>query len=98
MNLVDISSINLIPELLHKLDKLSNEIKELKQHLKPKYNLTKRADVIKYLHISESTLARWLKEGELKEGYHYYREIKGSKPIITFVSGAIEEFKKEKTK
>ena len=53
---------------------------------------------MKYLDISNSTVSKYIKEGTFKQGYHYHREIKGSKSIIIFVSGAIEEFKKEKTK
>lgn len=98
MNLVDISAINLIPELVKNLHNLTLEIRKLKEQLNPKYDLTKRADILKYLNISESTLSRWLKEGYLREGYHYNRKIKNNKSIIIFVSGAIEEFKKEKTK
>lgn len=98
MNLVDISAINLIPEMLQSIKNLTLEVVELKKQLKPKYDLSKRSNVLKYLEISESTLTRWIKEGILKEGYHFYRKTKGSKSIIIFVSGAIEEFKKEKTK
>ena len=58
----------------------------------------KQSGVLKYLEISESTLSKYRATGELREGYHFHRELKGSKTIITYVSGAIEEFKKEKTK
>ncbi len=56
MNLVDISAINLIPELVKNLHNLTLEIRKLKEQLNPKYDLTKRADILKYFNISESTL------------------------------------------
>jgi len=96
MSLVDISSINLIPQLVDEIKGLKSEVIELKQQLKPKYDLSKRAGVMKYLNISDSTVAKYIKEGTFKQGYHYYRELKGSKSIITFVSGAIEEFKNQR--
>lgn len=98
MNLVDLNSINLIPQILKKIELVSFELSELKQQIRPEYDLSKRAGVMKYLDISNSTVSKYIKEGTFKQGYHYHREIKGSKSIIIFVSGAIEEFKKEKTK
>ncbi len=98
MSLVDLNDISLIPRILKNLELLSIEISEIKQQLKPKYDLRKRGDILKYLEISESTLSKYIKEGKLKQGYHYHRELKQSKSIIIFVSGAIEEFKKEKNK
>ncbi|WP_418186583.1 hypothetical protein [Aliarcobacter lanthieri] len=98
MSLVDISTINLIPKVLEEMQNLKQDIQELKQQLQPEYNLSKRNGVLKYLNISDSTISKYIKEGTFKEGYHYYREIKGRKSIITYVSGAIEEFKKEKNK
>lgn len=98
MNLVNIESINLIPQMLEKLEQLNNQILELKQQLKPKYDLTKRSNVLKYLEISESTLSKYIREGILIQGYHFHRHIKNNKSIILYVSGAIEEFKKERNK
>ena len=60
--------------------------------------MTKQSGVLKYLEISESTLSKYRAIGELREGYHFHRELKGSKTIITYVSGAIEEYKREKPK
>ncbi len=98
MSAVDFGVLDLLPKMLEKIESMENEIIELKQQLKPKYDLTKRAGVMKYLNISNSTLNKYMKEGTLREGYHFYRQMKQSKSIITFVSGAIEEFKKEKNK
>lgn len=86
-----------------KLDLLTKELKGLKALLderlpKETIDLTKRKNVLKYLNITESTLTRYIKTGVLKQDYHYLREVKNNKHIIIFVSGAIEEFKKRKTK
>lgn len=98
MKSIDFTGLDLLPEMLNKIEHLENKLSSIEEHFKPTYDLSKRADVRKYLDKSESTLSRWIKEGVLREGYHYYRDLKGSKSIITFVSGAIEEFKKEKEK
>ena len=98
MSAVDFEVLKLIPEMLKEMQELKDEVIELRQHIKPKYDLTKQSGVLKYLEISESTLSKYRATGALREGYHFHRELKGSKTIITYVSGAIEEFKKEKTK
>ena len=41
-------------------------------------------------------ISLYLKNGTFREGYHFFKELKGSQSKITFVSGAIEEFKKSK--
>lgn len=98
MSAVDFDVLKLIPKMFEKMENMQSELIELKQQLKPKYDLTKQSGVLKYLEISESTLAKYRKNGTFREGYHYHRELKQSKSIITYVSGAIEEFKKEKNK
>ncbi|MFV7791295.1 hypothetical protein ACNSOP_08975 [Aliarcobacter lanthieri] len=98
MSAVDFDVLKLIPKMFEKMESMQSELIELKQQLNPKYDLTKQSGVLKYLEISESTLAKYRKNGTFREGYHYHRELKQSKSIITYVSGAIEEFKKEKNK
>ena len=98
MSAVDFDVLKLIPKMFEKMEEMQTEITELRQHLKPKFDLTKRAGVKAFLDISDSTIDRYIKDGILKQGYHYHREIKNNKSIIIYVSGAIEEFKKEKTK
>ncbi|RBQ31405.1 hypothetical protein CRU92_06415 [Arcobacter sp. FW59] len=98
MSAVDFEVLKLIPKMLEKMESMQSELVELKQQLNPKYDLTKQSGVLKYLEISESTLAKYRKNGTFREGYHYHRELKQSKSIITYVSGAIEEFKKDKIK
>lgn len=96
--LIDLDLINQIPEIKKNQEKIIENQEKILQFLQPKYDLTKRAEVLKYLNISDSTISKYVKEGTLKEGYHYHRSLKGSKSIISFVSGAIEEFKKLKEK
>lgn len=98
MKAIDFSGLDLLPEMLNKIELLENKLSSIEEYFKPTYDLTKRSDIRKYLDISDNTLTRWIKEGELREGYHYYRDLKGSKSIITFVSGAIEEFKNTRKK
>jgi len=90
--------INYIQELKEEIQTIKEQLTRIEEYYKPKYDLTKQSGVIRFLDISESTLVKYRKEGILKQGYHYNREIKGNKSIITYVSGAIEEFKKEKLK
>lgn len=96
---VDLGVLALIPQIAKDIEALKKEHEKLKQYMAPPvYDLTKRSGVMEYLNISSSTIARYLSEGVLIEGYHFYRDIKGGKTKITFVSGAIEEFKKSKDK
>lgn len=97
MSAVDFEVLKRIPDILKLMESMQEELHELKQYVKPKYDLTKRDGVLKYLDISESTLNKMInRDFRFKEGYHYIREIKNGKSIIKFVSGAIVEFKKER--
>ena len=93
---VDFSVLKLLPTIYKQIETMQNKIFNLEQQITPKYDLSKRADVRRFLGISDSTIAKYMREQIFKEGYHFFREIKGSKSIIIFVSGAIEEFKKSK--
>ncbi|MCG3698730.1 hypothetical protein L5F42_02630 [Aliarcobacter butzleri] len=98
MSAVDFEVLKLIPKMLEEMQDLKKEVTELKQHIKPEYDLTKRADVKIYLNISDCTLDRYIRMGVLKKGYHYHRELKNKTSKIIFVSSAIEEFKAIKEK
>ena len=98
-NMIDLTTLNhlrVLPLLLEKIENLENRV--AKMFKEEQYDLTKRAGVKKYLNISDSSIAKYLREGIFRQGYHYHREIKNNKSIIIFVSGAIEEFKKSKEK
>ena len=70
MSAVDFEVLKLIPKMMEEMQDLKKEVTELKQHIKPKYDLTKRDGVIKYLNVSNSTITRYISEGIFKEGYH----------------------------
>lgn len=98
---IDFGVLNLLPLMVSKIEMLENKLNEIHQHLEPpqiEYDLTKRAGVREFLGVGDATIAKYLREGVFIEGYHFYRDLKGRKSIITFVSGAIEEFKKSKEK
>ena len=96
LNKIDFSVLSLLPQIAESIEQLKKENEELKQHFNPKYDLTTRAGIRNYLEITDSTISLYLKNGTFREGYHFFKELKGSQSKITFVSGAIEEFKKSK--
>ena len=93
---VDFSVLGLLPKMAEQMEKMQNKILDLEQQLNPKYDLTTRAGIRNYLEITDSTISLYLKNGTFREGYHFFKKLKGSQSKITFVSGAIEEFKKSK--
>lgn len=100
-NMVDLTTLNhlrVLPLILEKIENLENNLSKMFKEEQEQYDLTKRAGVKAFLNISDSTIAKYLREGIFRQGYHYHREIKNNKSIIVFVSGAIEEFKKSKEK
>lgn len=94
MSAVDFSVLQLIPKLLEQMQKLQNEVTELKQTLAPKYDLTKRAGVKLFLDISDGTLNNMIKDGRFKQNIHYVKQIKGKKIMISFVENGILAYKK----
>ena len=95
MSAVDFEVLKLIPKMLEEMQDLKKEVTELKQHIKPKYDLTKRDDVKKFLNnITDTTLCNMMKDGRLKENIHYKKEIKGKRIMITFVEDGILAYKK----
>lgn len=90
--------IKTLSEIQKMLKELKNDIVEIKKYIKPEYDLTTRAGVMAYLDISSNTITRYVSEGEFREGYHYHRELKNNVSRIIFVSGAIEEYKRENPK
>ena len=95
MSAVDFEVLKLIPKMLEEMQDLKKEVTELRQHIKPKYDLTKRDDVKKFLNnITDTTLCNMMKDGRLKENIHYKKEIKGKRIMITFVEDGILAYKK----
>ena len=91
--LIDSSMLSEVYEII--LD-LKDDVELLKKELIQSLDLTKRNDVRKYLNISESTLMNMMNDGRLKRGKHYTKDIKGSKPKITFIESAIIDFKEKR--
>ena len=50
---------------------MQTELTELRQQLKPKFDLTKRAGVKAFLDISDSTIDRYIKDGTGYRGYGF---------------------------
>ncbi len=48
MSTVDFEVLKLIPKMMEEMQDLKKEVTELKQHIKPKYDLTKQSGVLKY--------------------------------------------------
>lgn len=92
---IDFESLNLIPQLLKKMEALEDELKEIKKEVVPELDLTKRKDVKKYLGIQEGSLKYKIESGIFKEGVHFKRVIKNKKPMIIFVESAIREYKEK---
>lgn len=95
-NVVNFTNLELISDLVDKIDKLQKDISDIKNELKPKLDLSKRSSVKKFLNISDSTISRWMDIGKLKENIHYIKEFKGNKPKITFIESAIIGLRKDK--
>lgn len=95
MSAVDFEVLKRIPDILKLMESMQEELHELKQYVKPKYDLTKRDGVKKFLEIGDATLSTMMKDGRLKQGVHFTKAIKGKKIRITFVEDAILDFKEK---
>ncbi|MCT7911690.1 hypothetical protein N5912_07600 [Arcobacter lacus] len=94
MSAVNFDVLDLLPKMFEKMEEMQTEITELRQHLKPKFDLTKRAGVKAFLDISDGTLNNMMKDGRFKENIHYTKQIKGKKIMISFVENGILAYKK----
>lgn len=92
---VNFDNLELIPKLFEKIELLELKLQGIEQVVNPKLDLTKRADVRKYLDVSESTLSKMMADGRFKEGNHFTKSLKGKSIKITFSESAIIEYKKE---
>lgn len=89
-------NLELIPLLIEKIDLLSLEVNELKKSLNKPLDLTKRIGVQKYLGVSKSTMFKYMREGELKEGKHFTKKLVGKCVKITFVESAVINYKESR--
>ena len=92
---INFESLSLIPKLLEKIESLESELKEIKKEVIPELDLTKRAGVKKFLNCSDSTIHKMMCDGRLKQGIHYFKEIKGRKVKIVFIESGIRAFKEK---
>ena len=94
--ILDLSSLSLIPKLLEKIEFLESEIRIIKNSVVPEVDLTKAKGVMTFLDISKSTLERKIREGEFKKGIHFIQNKMGENR--RYISSAIQEYKKNKNK
>ncbi len=94
MSAVNFDVLDLLPKMFKKMEEMQTELTELRQQLKPKFDLTKRAGVKAFLDISDGTLNNMMKDGRFKENIHYTKQIKGKKIMISFVENGILAYKK----
>lgn len=87
-------NLELIPQLINKLDKLQNDINMLKKDKEnQKLNLTKIGNVAKYLNCSPLTIRNMMNDGRLKERIHYKKELINKKIKYIFFETAIIHYK-----
>ena len=91
--LIDLSNLDLIPQLLQELKDLKQEILNYTNKNKPK--LTTLTNVAKYLKVSNMTVYNMVDDGRLKENIHFKKQMLKNKVKIVFVESAIIKFQKE---
>ncbi|WP_320036319.1 hypothetical protein [Halarcobacter sp.] len=96
MNLQAFENLEDIPKLLNYLEQIHTRLEKLENDLVPKLDLSKRAGVKKYLNVSDSTLHLMMKDGRLKQGIHYTKNLNGNRVKIKFIESAIVNFKEKK--
>jgi len=94
--IIDFSSLNYIQELKEEIQTIKEQLTRIEEYYKPKYDLTKRSEVLRFLEITDPTLNAYMKDGRFKENIHFKKEIKGKKIKITFVEDGILAFKQKK--
>jgi hypothetical protein len=84
--------LELIPQLLHKLNNLEFQLKQLTNQ-KLSLPLTKVSQVANYLNVNKLTIYNMIKDGRLLENIHYKKEILNNKLKYTFIENAIIKYK-----
>jgi hypothetical protein len=85
-------NLELIPQLLHKLNNLEYQLKQLTKQ-KSTIPLTKVSQVANYLNVNKLTIYNMIKDGRLLENIHYKKEILNNKLKYTFIENAIIKYK-----
>ena len=89
MNLQAFENLELIPKLLSKIEIMEDRLSKL---MPP---ITTKKEVAKFLNKSESTINRYIQNGYLVEGVHFYKK---NGKILVFIEDAITEFRNELNK
>ena len=90
---IDLSNLELIPQLLQELKELKQDISNITNTNKPK--LTNLTNVAKFLNVSKMTIYNMLDDGRLKENIHFKKQMLKNKVKIVFVESAIIKYQKE---
>lgn len=91
--LLDLSNLELIPQLLQEVKELSQKLNDYTNKTKP--NLTTITTVSKFLNVSKMTIYNMLDDGRFKENVHFKKQMLKNKVKIVFVESAIIKFQKE---
>ncbi|WP_345993736.1 hypothetical protein [Sulfurimonas sp. HSL-1716] len=83
---VNFENLDLIPELLKKIEDLEIKIEKMS----PPVNSKK--DVARVLDVTPRTVNNYITQGYLQEGVHFHR--KGAKMLV-FIESAILEFREQ---
>jgi len=89
MNYKAFENLELIPKLLSKIEIMEDRLSKL---MPP---ITTKKEVAKFLNKSESTINRYIQNGYLVEGVHFYKK---NGKILVFIEDAITEFRNELNK
>jgi|GEM_PF-1367002 len=89
MNVEAFEHLELLPQLLKKIEAMEEY---LKKYAPP---LTTKKEVAKFLDVTPRTVNNYISRGLLKEGYHFQRK---SAKMIVFVESAIFEFRDQLNK
>jgi len=81
-----LENLELIPQLLQKVEALEARLKKLTPIIATK------KDVADALGVTTRTINNYIERGYLKEGYHFHRK---NGKILVFIEDAILEFRDE---
>ena len=84
MDLKAFENLKLIPKLLYKIEAMEERLKKFTPPL------TTKKEVAKFLNKSQSTVNRYIGNGLLIEGKHFYRK---NGKILVFIEEAVIEFR-----
>lgn len=89
MEVSSFENLALIPTLLNKIEMMETRMAKL---MPP---ITTKDEVAKFLGKSKSTINRYMQEGLLIEGTHFYRK---NGKILVFIEDAITDFRNKLSK